>query len=203
LAADPAALPFPQAPDERQLFDAERNARIINTLKTGDFMRTFLTVVFFLGGLSFAHAQTPRIDRLDNIKPGVVSLSEAKTITDANISTGQRLEGGSPKIVSVSKNISIKLGTVFGVQVRIIGKQAGAKAPIRVIWRYQQPGLKNPITGKTKFSDEYTDSRPIGESPVFYWNLAEEWTLVPGTWTLELWQDDRKLLVQDFVLTKL
>jgi hypothetical protein len=148
-------------------------------------------------------ASSPRIDRLDDIKPGVVSLSEAKTIKDANISTGQRLEGGSPKIVSVSKNISIKLGTVFGVQVRIIGKPAGAKAPIRVIWRYPQPGLKSPITGKTKFSDEYTDSRPIGESPVFYWNLAEEWTLVPGTWTLELWQDDRKLLAQDFVLTKL
>jgi hypothetical protein len=165
-------------------------------------MRAFLTVVFFLSGLSIAHAQTPRIDRLDNIKPGVVSLSEVKTIKDANISTGQRLEGGSPKVVSASKDISIKLGTVFGVQVRIIGKPAGAKVPIKVIWRYPEPGLKNPTTGTTKFSDEYTDSRPIGESPVFYWNLAEEWTLVPGTWTIELRQDDRKLLVQDFVLSK-
>jgi hypothetical protein len=166
-------------------------------------MRAFLTVVCFLSALSFAHAQAPRIDRLDNIKPGVVSISEVKTINDANISTGQRLEGGSPKIVSVSKDIAIKLGRVFGVQVRIIGKPAGVKAPIKVIWRYPEPGLKNPATGTTKFTDEYTDSRPIGESPVFYWNLAEEWTLVPGTWTLELWQDNRKLLVQDFVLTKL
>lgn len=88
------------------------------------------------------------------------------------------------------------------MQVHIVGKPAGAKAPIKVIWRYPQPGLKNPATGTTKFSDEYMDSRPLGESPVFYWNLAEEWTLVPGLWTLELSQDGRTLLVQDFVLSK-
>jgi hypothetical protein len=165
-------------------------------------MRAILTIAL-LSGLSAAPAQTPRIDRLDEIKPGVVALGAVKTIRDDKISTGQLLEGRAPKIISVSKNISIKLGTVFGAQVRIVGKPAGAKMPIRIIWRYPQPGLKNPTTGTTKFTDEYIDSRPIGESTVFYWNLAQEWTLVPGTWTLELWQDDRKLLVQDFVLTRL
>lgn len=166
-------------------------------------MRIILTVIFVVGGLSFAKAQTPRIDRLDDVRPGVVSLGEVKKVTDNNISTGERFEGGAPKIVSVTKNISIKVGTVFGVQVHIIGKPAGAKAPIRVIWRYPEPGIKSPTTGTTKFSDEYADSRPIGASPVFYWKLGDEWVLVPGIWTLELWQGDRKLLAQDFVLTKL
>jgi Caspase domain len=151
---------------------------------------------------SIAPASSPRIDRLEDIKPGLVSLSKARTVKDSNISTGQRPDGGSPKIISVSKNISIKLGTTFGVQVRIVGKPVGVKVPIKVTWRYPQPGLKNPVTGTTKFIDEYLDSRPLGESPVFYWNLAEAWTLVPGVWTLELSQDGRTLLVQDFVLSK-
>jgi len=166
-------------------------------------MRIILTVIFVVSGLSLTQAQTPRIDRLDDISPGVVSLGEVKKVTDSNISTGERFEGGEGKIVSVSKNISIKVGTVFGVQVHIIGKPAGAKVPIRVIWRYPEPGIKSPTTGTTKFSDEYTDSRTIGSRPLFYWKLGEEYVLVPGIWTLELWQGDRKLLAQDFVLTKL
>ncbi len=166
-------------------------------------MRIIFAVIFVVSGLSFAQAQTPRIDRLDGVKPGVVSLGEVKKVTDDNISTGERFEGGAPKSVSVTKNISIKLGTVFGVQVHIIGKPAGANVPIRIIWRYPEPGLKSPTTGTTKFSDEYTDSRRIGASPIFYWKLGEEWVLVPGIWTLELWQGDRKLLAQEFVLTKL
>ena len=141
-------------------------------------MRIILAVIFVVSGLSFAQAQTPRIDRLDNVRPGVVSLGEVKKVTDNNISTGERFEGGAPKIVSVSKNISIKVGTVFGVQVHIIGKPAGANVSIRIIWRYPEPGIKSPTTGTTKFSDEYTDSRPIGASPVFYWKLGDEWVLV-------------------------
>jgi len=160
-------------------------------------MRIILAVIFVVSGLSLAQAQPPRIDRLDDIRPGVVSLGEVKKVADDNISTGERFEGGAPKIVSVSKNISIKVGTVFGVQVHIIGKPAGANVPIRIIWRYPEPGLKSPTTGTTKFSDEHTDSRAIGTSPVFYWKLGEEWVLVPGIWTLELWQGDRKLLAQD------
>ena len=166
-------------------------------------MRIILAVIFVVCGLSFAQAQTPRIDRIDDVRPGVVELGETKKVADSNISTGEHFKGGAPKVVSVSKNISIKLGTVFGVQVHIIGKPPGAKVPIRIIWRYPEPGIKSPNTGKTKFSDEYTDNRTLGTSPVYYWKLEDEWVLIPGIWTLELWQGDRKLLAQEFVLTKL
>lgn len=44
----------------------------------------------------------------------------------------------------------------------------------------------------------YNDTLNIGQSKIFHWTLSDEWTHVPGTWTLQLWKDDRRLVQQSF-----
>jgi hypothetical protein len=35
------------------------------------------------------------------------------------------------------------------------------------------------------------------------YRLTDRWEVVPGVWTLEIWDGDRKLLNQDFLLKKI
>ena len=74
--------------------------------------------------------------------------------------------------------------------------------PIRVVWRYPQPGMTNPATGVTKMRDEYVTERMVGEKTIFAWNLVDEWTKVPGPWTLELYSGQRLLASQTITVTK-
>ena len=73
---------------------------------------------------------------------------------------------------------------------------------MRVIWRYPDPGMKNPDTGKTKFKDEYNDDVKIGAEQTYYWSVGSEWQQVEGTWTFELWYRDRRLVKQDFAVVR-
>jgi hypothetical protein len=42
----------------------------------------------------------------------------------------------------------------------------------------------------------------VGEELYRLYRLTERWEVVPGTWTLEIWEGDRKLSSQDFLLKK-
>jgi len=73
---------------------------------------------------------------------------------------------------------------------------------VRVIWRYPDPGLRNPDSGKTKFKDEYNDTVTLGTESTYYWSVGAEWQRVEGTWTFELWYRDRQLLKQNFEIVR-
>ncbi len=67
-----------------------------------------------------------------------------------------------------------------------------------MVWRYPAPGLTNPDSKETKTTDEYFDIQLVGEKFPIFWGLTQDWHLVPGTWTLEVWHFDRKLVTQLF-----
>jgi len=165
-------------------------------------MRSVLLIALTIVGISSAHAQTARVDRFDKIKPGIIKADKVTTKQDDNISTGKIVQTHGAKVVEVTNKVTAADGTRFGVEFVSIGSPKGRKATVKILWRYPQPGLKSPDTGTTKFTDEYEDTITIGTREQFHWTLGDEWTRVPGTWTLEVSQNDRKLLSQDFILTK-
>jgi hypothetical protein len=166
-------------------------------------MRVVLALLLATVGWSVAQAQSARIDRIDGQKPGIfVFDSTPKSIQDQNISTGQRTEAKEVRNVEITTLIPARKDTVFGIEGMVVGSPNGASVPVRVVWRYPEPGLTNPATGITKYVDDYTERRTIGQSVTYYWNLGSEWTLVPGVWVLELYQGDRRLLTQKFTLVQ-
>jgi hypothetical protein len=42
----------------------------------------------------------------------------------------------------------------------------------------------------------------VGEELYRLYRLTNGWEVVPGIWTLEIWDGERKLLTQDFLLKK-
>jgi Domain of unknown function (DUF3859) len=168
--------------------------------------RAFIT---FIGGavawpLS-ANAQqleTVRIDRIEVERPGVYDIQAGISKEDQSVSTGHKITVRVYKNLRTGTQIEAKAGTVIGAELTVVGVPRGGKVPIKVMWRYPPPGLINPETKSANTEDEYTDVQVVGESFPVFWGMTQEWHLVPGTWTLEVWHGERKLAEQRFQISK-
>jgi hypothetical protein len=95
-------------------------------------MRVFLSILFLLCSLSTGYSKSPRIDRISDVKAGLMSLGEDKTIKDNSISTGTRIQALAT-IIKVGKDIDIPEKSEFaiGVDCLIMGSPKGASAPLK------------------------------------------------------------------------
>ena len=163
-------------------------------------MRYVFAFLLLFGGTISAEAKGTRVERVDVVDLGIIEVvSKTKTINDKDVSTGTRSEATETKITESGSTIRAKLNTVFGLDFKIRGVDAGTKLNLHIIWRYPQPGIKNPNTGKISLLDEYDDVFTAGPNPLtLYWSLSADYTLVPGTWSVELQQEGRRLMYQEF-----
>jgi hypothetical protein len=86
---------------------------------------------------------------------GTYEVEKTKEIEDPNISSGHRYEADAT-LLHESTTITAKLNAAFGLEIMLEGTPRGKVVPVRIVWRYPDPGLQNPQTGKTKFVDDYT-----------------------------------------------
>ena len=149
-----------------------------------------------------ALAQSLKVERIEVARPGTYEIEVGKPIPDTGVATGNRVEATAYKSLTVGAEIPAKVGTIIGAELTIVGAPRRGKVPLKVVWRYPAPGLTNPASKATKTSDEYTDTQLIGVKFPIFWGLTQDWHLVPGTWTLEIFHGDRKLVTQVFQLTK-
>ena len=165
-------------------------------------MRMIASIVALIASASLSYGQTPRVDRAEVSKPGIYSAKVTKRIADKSISTGTRNEVGEIRNTEITTLIPAKVNMFFGLEGTVIGAPKGTGIPVRIVWRYPQPGLKNPAGGAAKLIDEYMDSAVIGKNFQFFWQLTRDWQIVPGVWTFEMWYQGRKLVSQNFTLVK-
>ena len=158
----------------------------------------FLTPV----GQAQAPAPAATVERIDVTRPGIYEIRSSAPVQGYAVSTGNMVKITGYKNVSVGTKIEANRGVVIGAELIIVGAPRHAKVPIKVVWHYPQPGLTNPESKTTTTLDEYTDTQIIGETFPIFWGLTQDWHLIPGTWTLEVWQGERKLATQQFQLTK-
>jgi hypothetical protein len=195
-AVQPSPLILPAATRSASL-DAQAR---LNT-GWGTSMRILLVALLLIGGLTAAQAQKVKVYGVDILHTGIYKMGKYKEIDNPSISTGHRYE--APATLTRSTTIiPAQADTTFGLDLKIRGAPRGRLAPFRIVWRYPDPGLRNPDTGKVKFFDDYTDQKRLGEDTTFFWTLGEEWTTIPGRWTFEIWYEGRMLATQSFTLVK-
>jgi hypothetical protein len=165
-------------------------------------MRLVIGFVFFAFAAS-VHAQGARLDSLRFVNAGILEFTgKAKIITDNSISVGQRTENES-RLVKATTVIPMNDNTVFGTTMSVLGSPNGAPVSVRVVWRYPSPGIVDPRTSVGKLTDEYSHQTAIGNDLTLYWTLgARDETHVPGVWTLEVWDGNRRLFTQQFTLVR-
>jgi predicted RecA/RadA family phage recombinase len=164
-----------------------------------NIVRLILSAIALMFAVSEAQAQ--RIDSVEIVAAGIYKLGKVNAVTDKSISTGQHLEANAT-LIKKTTVIPAKKDTVIGVTVVIRGKPRDKVVPVRVVWHYPEPGLRNPDTGVAKLMDDYVAQKSLGRETEFYWDLADDWVLVTGVWIVELYDNDRLLAKQSFTLTK-
>ncbi len=165
-------------------------------------MRMITGIVALAMSASLACGQSPRVDGAEVVNPGIYSAKVTKRIEDKSISTGNRNVVSEIENIEITTLIPAKVEMFFGLEGTIFGAPKGARIPVKIVWRYPQPGLNNPAGGAAKLTDEYMDSVNIGNTFQFFWQLTQDWQIVPGVWTFEMWYQGLKLISQNFTLVK-
>jgi hypothetical protein len=142
-----------------------------------------------------------RVDRLEIVDAGFYDTAKT-TVTGATQAagavTGTVKELGAVKLSPEPPVTSARVGIGFGVRFRSFGARDGERAVLRSVWTIPEPGIVNPTNGTTYRQSVAEFGTKIGTNHVRGYGFDEPWEVVPGTWTLEIWQGDRKLLEKSF-----
>jgi hypothetical protein len=161
------------------------------------FLRSFLALLL---GIGAAQAQAPRVDHLEITDFGTYKVERGSTIRNAQgLKTAPARK--APERLESRTIIPAQIGTTFGVRYKVIGTPEDADVTIRMIISFPPPGLQ-PSPGKFVSRDESVETTRIGDTVGALYTLDDSFELVPGIWTFELWDGDRKLLTRSFTLEK-
>jgi hypothetical protein len=73
---------------------------------------------------------------------------------------------------------------------------------VEITVKYLHPPMTNPKTGKVFTSQEISSTKKMGVKNSIGYRFAEEWEIVPGTWTIQLFYGDKKIAEKIFYITK-
>jgi hypothetical protein len=162
--------------------------------------RTIFALCCLLASASATGAQT--VERIDVTEFGIYT-ADTKKILDAPRSTtgiSQQVSAASIRLVKSTTTVPGRLGLRFGFRYRIIGN--GKSVTLKRIVHVPDPGVHNPRTGKTVLVSTVMAETAIGTMEIAGYQFGHDWEIVFGTWTIELWDGDRKLASQSFEVVK-
>ena len=162
-----------------------------------------LVACLILVALSSARADDARIDRVDLVAAGFYDAASAKvaaTIAAPTAAGGKTNQLADVALMSEPPADTARVGIGFGVRFRSSGEPRGAQATLRSVWKIPAPGLHNPNNDNTYRESVVDFTTAIGSVHWRGYGLDQPWEVVPGTWTIEIWQGDRKLLEHSFTI---
>jgi len=163
-------------------------------------MKVILALVALLAGVSAAAAQADRIDGAEITQFGVYEYKVTSTQDLGGTAAGM-LQSVDYKFVSTTTSIKARRGVGFGIEYRLLGAPKDAKVPLRGVTIFPAGGLRNPKTGERFERNEYIEEKEIGTLLLKGYTLDDDWEVVPGTWTFQVWFGDRMLAEKVFTLT--
>jgi Domain of unknown function (DUF3859) len=158
-------------------------------------MRALLTLLLLVGISSAAGAQT--IQRIDITEVGIYESRTTKVEAAPGTATGETNDVRDIHLVQKTATIPARLGVQFGFHYKIVGR-AGAKVSLKMVVLIPQPGIRNPNTGNTNIRNEYLSNGTVGPTHYKGYAFDNSWEIVTGTWTIEIWDGNRKLASQSF-----
>ena len=151
----------------------------------------------FVGHLE---AQQPRVERLDIVESGFFVYEPVGIPKESEQSVGGIVIRPKNMRFLPESEVKAQIGTSFGARFRSVGAPRDARVTLRTIWRIPAPGVTDPRNGRTYQESKSTFVTRIGSDYFSGYGFNEQWEIVPGVWSLEIWQDDRKLLERKFTI---
>jgi hypothetical protein len=162
-------------------------------------MRAVCALFLLVGSLVTAHAQA--LQRVDIEEIGIYTASTDKIQETPGTASGRSQEVSNVQLVKSTTTVLARLGAKFGFRFQLVGHN-GEFVNLQRVTRVPSPGIYNPETGGVTLTSVSSLERKVGGTYYAGYGLDDEWEIVPGTWTLELWDGDRKLASQSFNVVK-
>lgn len=148
-----------------------------------------------------AVAQAPRVDRLEVLDVGFYTGRPTGKSTPApGAATGADHEVVGANFLKSAPRDAAKIGAHFGVGFRSVGEPRRAEVMLRSVWKIPAPGITNPKTNNTYRESVVEFRHVIGSMFIRGYRFDETWEIVRGTWTLQIWDRDRKLLEENITI---
>ncbi len=160
-------------------------------------MRILWALVLLTSMSSAATAQA--IERIDILEAGLFSSTAVRRQAAPGTALGETTVSRDFKLTQATTKIPGRLGVNFGITYKIVGRGT-TSSRLKVIWLIPAPGIRNPNTGNTIVRDESFWNRTPGSTDHNTYVFENAWEIVPGDWTIELWDGNRKLASQRFTV---
>jgi hypothetical protein len=185
-------------------------------------MRAILATCMLCWSLLAARAQT--IDSIQVTEYGIYTAEAAASNNAPGTASGKIDEVSNIKLLQSTTTVPARPGVEFGFRYKIngpapppppaddtiLGIKLRATPPsppapginLKYVTHIPKPGMRNPETGNVTLTNIFYQVHKVGEELYRLYRLTEKWEVVPGVWTLEIWDGERKLLSQDFLVKK-
>jgi hypothetical protein len=132
---------------------------------------------------------------------GIYTTTESQEINDPTSPTGKRYVSTSVPPTSNTDRIPGKEGVRFGLSYTLSGQAAG-DVTVKQVYRFPPGGMPDKVSGETRSTFELVRPVEVGKPVLMGWSFvnAPPKQILPGTWTFEVWQGDRKLVEQSFTV---
>jgi hypothetical protein len=161
-------------------------------------MRVLLALLILGACISGGYAQGGKVERIEIVETGIYRAETASIESAPDTATRQRNILSETKLVTVTTRIEAKLGVHFGMRYRVVGRPNGVSVKLTSVTLYPGSGLKNPLSGRSVARGEHLLFATIGAINYRGYVFEHGWEMVPGVWTFELWDGNRKLASQAF-----
>jgi hypothetical protein len=165
-------------------------------------MRTGLALFLLLLAPAGAYAQTPQVDRIDVVEYGIYTATTTGQQAVSTTAAGTVSTLNDIQLAATTRTVPAQQGVRFGFRFVVVGAPAGAIVPLHMVTIIPPPGLTNPATQQTKAQSEYDTTAPIGQTWYKGYTLTNDWEVVPGVWTMQVWYQGQKLAEQQFTVVK-
>lgn len=105
-------------------------------------------------------------------------------------------ETRSIKLIKKTDKIPAAIGKKFGFRYIVKGTPEGAQAMVTV--NLLTPGLRRQGVGSNSYRESWTVPKPIGKITYDGFLFENDWELVPGKWTFQIFYDGRMLGERSF-----
>jgi hypothetical protein len=135
---------------------------------------------------------------------GTYTVTNTREVPDADSPNGLRFYSSGAKPVIEAERVPVTVDTRIGSGFVLRGTADSHSVQYQVVWRFPEPGMQSP-EGKT--SREWRSppySCPVGpyQPCLAGYVFRNEWEIVPGRWTLEVWAEGRRLFERSFEVYK-
>jgi hypothetical protein len=159
--------------------------------------RLALAALFFL--MSSPSAEAGSAEGAQVLWAGTYSAQIVGTVDQPATAMGKTNKLGSIRKLETTTTIRAKLGVSFGFEYALLGEPAGGQAPIEIVVILPDPGFLNPADGKRTRRERWRPSpSTLGGATIVGYQFEKDWEIIPGRWTFQIWQSDRKLGEQSF-----